>query len=79
MNTLVEGLRVGTTEKTSKSICYNYMTDNLRAKVLGGVMSFSIVAINTILRLIMITLIKWISEDTHSQQLKTITNGVFVA
>lgn len=55
------------------------MSDNLKAKVLGGVMSFSIVAINTILRLVMITLIKWIGEDTHSQQLKSITNGVFAA
>lgn len=78
-NSLVEGLRVGATEKTSKAICYNYMTDNLRSRILGGVMSFSIVAINTILRLIMISLIKWIGEDTHSQQLKSITNGVFIA
>jgi hypothetical protein len=42
-------------------------------------MSFLIVAINSILRIIMITLIKWIGEDTYSQQLKSITNGVFVA
>ena len=48
------------------------------SKVLGGVMSFAIVAINTVLRLVLITLIKWIGEDTHSQQLKSITNGVFI-
>jgi hypothetical protein len=41
-------------------------------------MSFLIVTINTILRLVLISLIKWIGEDTHSQQLKSITNGVFV-
>lgn len=34
--------------------------------------------INTILRTILIGLIKWIGEDTHSAQLKSITNGVFV-
>lgn len=34
--------------------------------------------INTILRTILIKLIKWIGEDTHSAQLKSITNGVFV-
>jgi len=47
--------------------------------VLGSGMSFIIVAINSVLRMIMITLIKWIGEDTHSAQLKSITNGVFVA
>lgn len=36
------------------------MTDTLMSKALGGVMSFAIVAINTVLRLILITLIKWI-------------------
>jgi len=47
-------------------------------KAIGSMMSFLIVVINTILRLILITLIKWIGEDTHSKQIKTITNGVFV-
>lgn len=41
-------------------------------------MSFFIVAINSILRMILINLIKWIGEDTHSKQLKSITNGVFI-
>ena len=41
-------------------------------------MSLIIVVINTILRLILISLIKWIGEDTHSAQIKSITNGVFV-
>ena len=35
--------------------------------------------INMIIRMIMINLIKWIGEDTYSAQLKTVTNGVFVA
>jgi hypothetical protein len=41
-------------------------------------MSFIIVSINWILRNIMITLIKSIGQDTYSQQLKSITNGVFI-
>jgi len=44
----------------------------------GMAMSLVVVVINTILRLILIALIKWIGEDTHSAQLKSITNGVFV-
>jgi hypothetical protein len=46
--------------------------------IFGSFMSFIIVVINTILRLNLISLIKWIGEDTHSAQLKSITNGVFV-
>lgn len=42
------------------------------------VMSVIIVGTNFILRMIMISLIKWIGEDTHSQQLKSITNGIFI-
>ena len=41
-------------------------------------MSIIIVGTNLVLRMIMIGLIKWIGEDTHSQQLKSITNGIFI-
>jgi hypothetical protein len=54
------------------------MSEMFNATIIGGVMSFFIVAINTVLRMILINLIKWIGEDTHSQQLKSITNGVFI-
>jgi hypothetical protein len=47
-------------------------------RVLGMAMSFIIVGTNFVLRMIMISLIKWIGEDTHSQQLKSITNGIFI-
>jgi hypothetical protein len=46
--------------------------------MIGSAMSFMIVVINTILRLILISLIKWIGEDTYSKQIKSITNGVFI-
>jgi hypothetical protein len=38
----------------------------MKARVLGMIMSFIIVATNFVLRMIMISLIKWIGEDTHS-------------
>jgi|TARA_B110000285_G_scaffold209861_1_gene251219 hypothetical protein len=49
------------------------------AKVLGTSISFAIVAINTILKEMIIFLITWIGEDTVSAQLASITNGVFYA
>jgi len=42
------------------------MSDTFKGKMLGMGMSVIIVATNLILRMIMITLIKWIGEDTHS-------------
>lgn len=54
------------------------MADTFRGRVLGMLMSVVIVSINFVLRMIMISLIKWIGEDTHSKQLKSITNGVFI-
>jgi len=59
-------------------ICETYLSDTMKARVLGMIMSFIIVATNFVLRMIMISLIKWIGEDTHSQQLKSITNGIFI-
>lgn len=61
-----------------KGYCDSYNTAALLAKVLSLGVSIAIVVINIILRLILISLIKWIGEDTHSQQLKSITNGIFV-
>jgi hypothetical protein len=43
------------------------MSDTFKGRVLGMGMSVIIVATNFILRMIMISLIKWIGEDTHSQ------------
>jgi hypothetical protein len=59
-------------------VCQKYQSDKFNGKILGMMMSFIIVSINWILRNIMITLIKSIGQDTYSQQLKSITNGVFV-
>ena len=38
-----------------------------------------IVIVNTILKLVTIKGIEWVGEDTNSEQLTSITNGVFIA
>lgn len=73
-----EGKRFNETESDDWPICYTYISDTFYAKILGYSMSVIIVSINYILRTIMIGLIKWIGEDTHSKQFKSITNGVFI-
>lgn len=39
----------------------------------------AIIAINTILKMMIIALITWIGYDTVSEQMTKITNGVFIA
>ena len=73
-----EGRRSFNGEVDSYPICETYISDTFKGRVLGMAMSVIVVATNFILRMIMITLIKWIGEDTYSQQLKSITNGVFI-
>jgi len=45
----------------------------------GTAVTVIIIAINTILKEITIRLITWVKYDTHSQQLTSITNGIFIA
>lgn len=61
------------------ALCSTYFYDYYFALFFSSAMSVAIVVINSILRIVMISLIKYIGEDTHSAQLKSITNGVFVA
>ena len=75
MNTMYSN---GETDSLAEPICKTWYMDTFIGKGLGIAMSFIIVFINTVLRLISISLIKWIGEDTHSQQLRSITNGVFI-
>ena len=58
--------------------CNKFNTATLFATFLGILVSLAILIVNILFRTIMITLICWIGEDTHSQQLKSITNGIFV-
>ena len=41
--------------------------------------SVIIIVINILLKNLIISLITWVGEDTHSEKLSSITNGVFIA
>jgi len=41
--------------------------------------TFFIIGVNVALKMIITILIKFIGEDTHSAQIKSITNGIFAA
>jgi len=47
--------------------------------VIGQSIAFTIIAINLVLKIVIIKSITWVGEDTNSEQLSSITNGVFVA
>lgn len=49
------------------------------SKILGTSIGFIIIAVNIVLKTTIISLITWIGEDTVSEQLASITNGVFYA
>lgn len=46
---------------------------------MGGGVSGVIVVVNLILKMVTIKGIEWVGEDTNSEQLTSITNGVFIA
>jgi hypothetical protein len=60
-------------------ICDAYFSDKIYAKGLGTSISFIIIAVNIVLKTVIIKLITWIGEDTISERLASITNGVFYA
>ena len=61
------------------AVCEEYFQDKQMSKLLGTAISFIIIIVNTILKTVIIKLITWIGEDTVSEQLSSITNGVFYA
>jgi hypothetical protein len=60
-------------------ICQQYFSDILMSKVMGQSIAFIIIAVNIILKIVIIQLVIWIGEDTTSQQKSSITNKVFLA
>jgi hypothetical protein len=60
-------------------MCAYYNHETLIATISGSSVSFFIVALNLILKKIIIKLIHWVGEDTLSQQLSSIANYVFAA
>lgn len=51
----------------------------LKAKILGTLISFIVIAINIILKFTILNMVFTIGEDTKSQQNSTVTRGVFLA
>jgi len=70
---------VGDEIKKEVNLCKEYFKDSIISKILGQSVAFFIIGINTVLKIVIIKLIQWISEDTFSKQLTSITNMVFVA
>jgi hypothetical protein len=60
-------------------MCSYYFSDVNVSKAMGITIAIFIVVINLILQMVIIRLVDWIGEDTHSQQLETITQAVFLA
>jgi hypothetical protein len=61
------------------AICAIYFSDKLWSTALGTAISFIIIIVNTILKIITIKLVEFIQEDTLSEQLSSVTIYVFVA
>jgi len=61
------------------AICNLYKNDVHKAFIYSAVISVIIVAINSVLRIVIVKLIEWVGEDTYSEQLSSITNVVFYA
>ena len=62
-----------------KKMCKFYFGDEIVSLLIGYSISFLIIAINLILKKVIIALITWVGEDTLSEQISSITNGVFYA
>ena len=56
-----------------------FSKDQLASKILGSSVSIIIIVVNLILKNVIIRGITWVGEDTNSEQLSSITNGVFIA
>lgn len=74
-----EDVKVGPDHATKLPMCLEYQSDKTYSKALGTSIAFIIIAINTVLRMVIIALIKRVRYDTYSLELAMITNGVFIA
>jgi hypothetical protein len=53
--------------KEEIAVCKEYFKDKSNSKNLGTAISFIIIIVNTILKMVIIKLITWIGEDTVSE------------
>ena len=75
---LAEGGELDGTLFGGKPICDQWLSDGFYGMILQNAMTIIVVVVNSILKILLISLITWISEDTWSQTYKSITNGIFV-
>jgi hypothetical protein len=60
-------------------MCSNFFSDKSRGSFLSLSITAVIIIFNTILKKVIIAAITWVGEDTYSERLASITNGVFIA
>lgn len=60
------------------AICEEYFSSIIRSKLIGQSIAFVAVGINVILKFTVMFLVKFIGEETLSQQKATVTRGVFL-
>lgn len=66
-------------EKQTLPICENFFDDKFKGTIIGYAITGVIIAVNEVLRMAIIALITWVGEDTQSERLTSITNGIFFA
>jgi hypothetical protein len=62
----------------SAEVCDEWLTDKLTGLAYSKVVAVSISVVNTILRTILILLVKFIGEDTKSEQTRSVKVAVFI-
>lgn len=60
-------------------MCKDFYKDKSNSLVIGIGITVIIIIVNTILKFLIIGLTTWVGEDTQSEKLSSITNGVFAA
>lgn len=61
------------------AVCEPYFNSQFTTMLLTNGISYSIIAVNYLLKVFTISLITWIGYDTHSELMTKIVNGVFIA
>jgi len=71
--------KISLTKDYEEKFCEKFFKDKTVSFILGTAISFIIIAVNTILKILIIKLIETIRYDTQSEKIAAITNGVFIA
>lgn len=61
-----------------EQICLQYQNDKLFSKILALSVTVIVVAVNTIIKKVVVALVGWIGEDTVSQQKASVVKGAFI-